>query len=143
MVGFVYVLIFLFLNNPVLSQILNDDSIQKLGGVPDCLPVYKGGETSLNLFIENSILYPAQAKKDSIEGVVFVHFKVDTAGITMDHEILKGIRKDLDKEAIRVAKLINFEKPAMIRGKPIKSGYILKIEFKITDEMKIKKKSQN
>lgn len=91
-------------------------------------PSYKGGVDSLNAFIKENI---KSDKKDKTEGKVFIEFMVDTNGTTLDHKILKGISKNLDKEVLRVAKLIKFDKPAMQRGKPIKVKYIVPVEFKL------------
>lgn len=58
----------------------------------------------------------------------------------MNHKVLTGIRKDLNDEALRVVKLVNFEKPAMQSGKPIKVKYTIPVVFKLTEEKKHKKK---
>lgn len=56
-----------------------------------------------------------------------------------NHEIIKGIREDLNNEALRVAKLINFDRPAMQRGKPIKVKYTVPVEFKLEKKTILKK----
>lgn len=89
-------------------------------------PVYKGDLVS---FIQNHIHYPDQALKDSLTGKVIVGFWIDTLGITTDHYIAKGIRCDMDKEALRVAKLIKYDKPAMQKGKPIKVKMLVPVDF--------------
>ena len=38
---------------------------------------------------------------------------------TLWHRVIKGVREDLDVEALRVAKLIKFDKPAMNNNEPI------------------------
>ncbi len=88
------------------------------------------------MFIQNKIHYPESAKMDSIQGKVFVTFWIDTTGNTINCKVIRGIRKDLDNEALRVAKLIKFEKPAMQRGKPVKVKYVIPIEFKLNDKKK-------
>ncbi len=97
-------------------------------GEPQELPKIK----NINKFIVETLRYSATAKKDRIEGRVFVRFWVDTLGYTAEHKITKGIRADLDEEALRVARLIKFDKPAMNRGKPIGIWFHLPIAFKLT-----------
>lgn len=110
------------------------DSIEYVGvSIAEYMPVFKG---NLNEFIQNSIRYPELAKFDSVQGTVVVSYWIDTTGITIDHKVVRGLRKDLDDEAIRVAKLIRYEKPAMQRGKPIKVKFIVPFEFKREENIK-------
>lgn len=89
-------------------------------------PEYKG---NLKKFIQKHICYPESAIKDSVQGRVMVMFIVDTSGMTINHTISKGIRKDLDDEALRVARLIRFETPAMQKKVAIKVPYTVPIDF--------------
>lgn len=68
---------------------------------------------------------------DSVEGKVYVKYLIDTLGFTTKHRIEKGIRDDLNKEAIRVAKLIKYNSPAKFNDKPILFYYTIPIEFKL------------
>jgi len=96
-------------------------------------PFFKG---DLREFIRNEIDYPLTAKADSIEGTVFISFWIDTLGTTYNHEVIRGIREDVDSEALRVAKLIKFDKPALQSGKPIKIRYTVPVEFKLISTTK-------
>ena len=57
-------------------------------------------------FIQEEMKYPLSAIKDSIEGTVIISYIVDTLGHTINHKIIRGVRKDVDLEALRIAKLI-------------------------------------
>ncbi len=96
-------------------------------------PKYNGGVEKLAIFIEDNVNYPSNAFKDSLEGIVYISMDVDTDGSTNNHIIIKGIREDLDNEAIRIAKLIKFERAGMQNGKPVKVKYTLPIEFKLSN----------
>lgn len=90
-------------------------------------PVFKG---DLTAFIKKHLKYPKIAPTDTLHGgVVIVTYLIDTSGITTEHQILKGLRKDFDEEAIKAVRLIRYEKPAMQRGKPIKVRYTVPVEF--------------
>lgn len=95
-------------------------------------PEFGGGINGLPNFIMQNIIYPPSAKADTVEGTVFVGCYVDTLGHTTNHEVLRGIRNDLNEEALRVAKLVNFDKAAMQAGKPIKVRYTIPVVFKLT-----------
>lgn len=91
-------------------------------------PFFKG---DLGLFIRDNIRYPISAIKDSVEGTVYIGFYIDTIGITFDHSVLRGVRHDLDEEALRVTRLLTFGSPAKQRGMPIVVHYIVPVRFKL------------
>ncbi len=93
-------------------------------------PFFSG---DLKEFIQNEILYPRNAEIDSIEGTVIISFKIDTLGLTNNHKVVKGVREDLNNEALRVARLIKFEKPAFQKGVPIKVKYTVPVLFSLTN----------
>jgi protein TonB len=107
------------------------DSIQEMGWVFEDIPEYDG---YIKLFIRQNIIYPETAIADSIEGKVYVSYIVDTLGFTTKHKIEKGIRDDLNEEAIRIIKMIKYKSPAKFRGKPISFYSTLPVEFKLPNE---------
>jgi TonB family protein len=132
-----YIFVLCFCANTLFAQ---NDSIEYIGiSIAEDMPVFNGG---INDFIQANIKYPQSAKNDSIQGRVFISFWVDTSGITTEHEVAKGVREDLDKEALRVAKLIKFEKPAMQRGKPVKIQYTVPVEFSLKESSNNKRKKK-
>ncbi len=78
----------------------------------------------------NLIEYPAEARRNGIEGMVVVKMLVDENGDTSRMEILKGIQYDCDREALRVLRRAKF-KPATHNGQPVKSWHTHPIRFKI------------
>lgn len=132
----------LFCCSTVFSQ--SNDSIIEIGnGLVEYMPKYENGYLGLLQFIETNIQYPSKALEDSIEGVVYVSFIVDISGKTSNHKILRGIREDIDNEALRVIKLLIFEKPATLRGKPIKYEYLMPINFIMNNKIDFKKKNKH
>jgi len=127
----------LFLGVTAFAQ--NDSVYWELMAI-DKPPHFNDQENGLKSFIQNQIKYPEQAIDDGLEGTVIISFYIDTTGATTDHQIVKGIRKDLDAEALRVAKLIKFEKPAMQKGKPIKVKFTVPVEFKLPIKTETRKK---
>ncbi len=115
----------------VFSQIRND-SIEEIGfGTPENVAEYRKnkGLEELTKFITQNLQYPETALRDSLEGRVITHFWIDTLGNTYDHKIVRGVREDLDNEALRVIRLLKYEVPASNRGKPIAVGFTLPIVF--------------
>lgn len=103
-------------------------------------PFYKGGYNEMNKFIESQIIYPFTGIYQKIEGKVILECLVDTTGSVFDCKVLKGIREDFDKEAIRVAGLVKFHEPAKQMGKPVCTKFIFHIYFHLPKEQKTKHK---
>ena len=134
--GKVITLILVFILNLNFAYSQSKDTTVIFGEVeflPESIP-----ETLF--FIQDNIKYPETARKDSTQGTVFVAFFVEKNGETSEHKIVKGVRTDLDAEALRVSKLIRFKKPAINRGVPIRYWLTMPIKFILPDLMKHKKK---
>jgi protein TonB len=131
----IFIVLQLFWVDAICQTIGISDSTTIIFSEPECIPEYKGGHQGLLYFISNNIKYPITAIEDSIEGNVFVNFIVDTNGFTKNHKVIDGIREDLNKEAIRIAELIKFEKPAMNGGRAVFYSYSLSIKFFLSPEM--------
>jgi len=91
-------------------------------------------------------VYPDSALKSSVEGKVYILAVIDTSGIPICFEVIKGIGFGCDEEALRVMRKSRFT-PAEIRSKksftPSEVSYkkiqviqAIKVEF-ILKEMKV------
>lgn len=138
-IGLLIILAIAVLN--VAAQKVKDTHVKNVEPVGlieyESMPIFRG---NLLEFIKNNIIYPTSALRDSIEGKIFVSFYVDTLGSTTGHEVINEIRNDLNQEALRVTRLIKFEKPAMQNGKPAKVKYTLPVEFKLSNAKKCRLK---
>ena len=90
---------------------------------------FPGGRKAMISFFENNIIYPPSAIKDSISGKVRLGFTIEKSGKVKDVRVLKGVRQDLDMEALRVLKLMPIWKPAFLFGKPIQQKFHLPVKF--------------
>lgn len=100
--------------------------------VADQQPEFKGGMQGLNQHLAQNIRYPANAQREGVQGRVFVSFVVCTDGSLCDYNILKSAHPVLDKEALRVVKLMNGRwKPGIQRGRPVRVKYNLPINFNL------------
>jgi TonB family protein len=89
------------------------------------------GLPNKNKFIATTLKYPRQAYLDGVEGQVLVSFLIDTEGNISDPKIEKGVRKDLDNEAMRVVRLMPKWRPAEKNFKPVAVRYTMNIAFNI------------
>lgn len=65
---------------------------------------FPNGADKFDAYLKNNLKYPADAKKDSINGFVFVRFTVKTNGAIDPNSVivLKGLSPSCDAEAIRL-----------------------------------------
>ena len=101
-----------------------------------CPPQFPGGDAALINFLNENIKYPPKAAQDRIEGKVIVQFMVKKTGKIDDVKVLRSVRKDLDKEAVRVIKMMPDFVPAKQDGEAVDMLYTIPVSFKLFDEMK-------
>ena len=97
----------------------------------DEMPVYPGGNDALRNFIAKNVTYPEKAKKEGIQGKVFVSFVISKKGEVSNAKIERGVSPELDKEALRVINSLPDFKPGKQRGKPVKVFYNAVINFQL------------
>lgn len=84
---------------------------------------------SLPTYIAERLKYPEEAKKQKIEGKVFVSFVIDTTGQVTNVKVMRGVHPLLDAEAIRVVKALPRWEPAKQRGKKVRISYVVPVQF--------------
>ncbi len=92
---------------------------------------FPGGEDALAQFLKEHIKYPPKAAKKRIQGRVDVEFMVDKTGKVYDIRVVESVDKDLDKEAVRVCRLLPDFIPATVNGEPVEVLFKLPIKFNI------------
>ncbi len=98
----------------------------------DEMPEFPGGKLALRKFLAENVKYPEIAKKNKVEGTVFIKFVVDKTGKVGDAVIQKGISESIDKEALRVVKMLPpFKKPGYNNGKPVDVYFSIPITFSL------------
>ncbi len=94
---------------------------------------FPGGEAALFKFISDNLEYPEEARNNNVTGTVGVKFVIDKQGNVTDVEVVRSVDPYLDREAVRVIKMMPRWKPAKQRGKPVKVILILPVRFVLVD----------
>ena len=97
--------------------------------VVEKMPEFTGGEQAMYKYIGANINYPDQAKKEGIEGRVFISFIVEKDGKISAVEILRGIGGGCDEEAKRVIQKMPNWNPGEQRGQAVRVQYRMPIKF--------------
>lgn len=88
-----------------------------------------GGKVELKRFLQQEMDYPAKALANKTEGTVELAFVIDTkTGKRSELHVKKTVSEELDREAIRLYRLLQFKKPYYRAGKATLYS-TLKIKF--------------
>ena len=94
-------------------------------------PEFPGGMEALIKYLSENIKYPEQAKKDKIQGRVYISFVVEKDGSVADAKVLRGIGGGCDEEALRVVNAMPKWTPGKQRNTPVRVQFNLPVAFKL------------
>lgn len=95
------------------------------------MPEYPGGQAEMFKFLAGNIKYPESARKNKVQGVVYIGFVVNKKGKIVDIKLKKGFDKDCDAEALRVIKLMPSWTPGEEKGEKVSVEMVLPISFRL------------
>lgn len=95
------------------------------------MPQFPGGVEAMMQWLAQRIKYPEQAKKDGIQGVVYVGYIVNKMGKVADVKIEKSAHPLLDAEALRVVKEMPDWTPGSQRSKKVDVKLIVPVKFSL------------
>jgi TonB family protein len=99
--------------------------------IVDNQPVPQGGMKTFYQYVVDHLKYPEVAKKEGIEGKVFVEFVIRKDGSVDQVKVLKGIHPSCDEEARRVISQSPAWTPGYHDGKAVDVRMILPITYKL------------
>jgi TonB family protein len=79
------------------------------------------------------VVYPEQARREDIQGTVFVQFEVDEAGAAVNPTILRSPHDLLSEAAVRAVRQSQFA-PGTRGGVPVRVRYVLPVRFELRDD---------
>jgi len=104
-------------------EIENNDNVD--------IATYQGGKANFYQYVAKTMRYPAFARRNGIEGKVFIHFKVSKDGSVQLLSVTRGVEKHLDQEAARMIVQSPDWVPAKLNGEPVDSYYIIPLTFRL------------
>ncbi len=120
-----------------------DEQLRQSGVVPyyecDWKPSFLGS-TDPKVFLQKWVYvylrYPQECVREGVHGRVLVDFVIDERGKVRDVKVLKGVDPRLDEEAVRVISASPDWKPGRVRGKKVRAGMSLYVEFRLEKKKK-------
>ena len=99
--------------------------------VVERLPEFPGGMTEFIKWLTKNLKYPESARRQNQQGTVVISFIVNTDGSTSEIRVVRPRHPDLDREAVRVARMMPKWKPGEDHGKVCRTMISIPIVFKI------------
>ncbi|MCM1429792.1 MAG: energy transducer TonB [Clostridium sp.] len=92
---------------------------------------FPGGTSALMQWLSKNLRYPELAQQNNVQGKVIVKFTVEKDGSISNPTVVRGVDKDLDREAIRVVKKMPKWSPGKNNGAPVRSYFTLPVTFRL------------
>jgi periplasmic protein TonB len=96
------------------------------------MPEFEGGNEAMIKYIVKNTRYPASARRQDVQGTVYVRFVVMTDGSIAQAEVVRGFHPDCDKEAIRVIQKMPKWIAGSQNGTPVNVRMVVPIKFKMS-----------
>lgn len=93
---------------------------------------FPGGIKKFYEYLANNIKYPADARKNNVQGKVFLTFVVEKDGSLSDIKVMRGIGSGCDEEALRVIKASPKWVPGTQNGRTVRQQYTAPIGFSLS-----------
>lgn len=119
------------------NSVFNIESLDKYPSYRDCQHLSKNEalkncfEEKIKNHIKQNLIYQKEALTKMIQGQVVIEITIEESGAINEYKLLSSAHPLLDKEAMRVAKLIPNMKPGMIKGKAVRTIYKIPFNFKL------------
>ena len=99
--------------------------------VVEQLPEFPGGMSAFVKWLTDNLRYPPMAKRQNIQGRVVITFIINRDGTTSDLKVAKSAHPMLDREALRVARMMPRWKPGIANNRPCRTMFAIPVEFRI------------
>lgn len=115
-----------------VSQVAVDNDDNPLNfRIVEQLPEFPGGMVAFVQWLTQNLNYPVIAQRQNIEGKVVISFIINKDGTIVDSKIAKSAHPLLDKEAMRLIRIMPKWKPGMQNNKPCRTMFAIPINFKL------------
>ena len=108
-----------------------EDETEKIHQMAEQQPEFPGGMAELLKYLQGSIKYPADCRKEGIAGRVIVQFVVNKDGSISDAYVVKSVDPRLDAEALRVVNAMPNWIPGKQKGKQVRVRFTLPVTFRL------------
>lgn len=95
------------------------------------LPEFPGGIVQFMKWLTRNLRYPPEAQRQKIQGKVVVSFIVNKDGSIASPTVVTSANPLLDREAMRVIRMMPRWKPGLDDGKPCRTMFAIPVNFQL------------
>lgn len=95
------------------------------------LPQFPGGAVEMMKWLTKNLIYPESAQHRKKQGRVVVQFDINTNGKVSDIKVIKSVDPQLDREALRVIRMMPDWKPGVQNDKPCRTRVVIPVWFRL------------
>lgn len=99
--------------------------------VVEDLPEFPGGAAEFMKWLTKNLRYPPYARQQKLQGRVVTQFIVNADGSLSDLKVVQPVDPSLDREALRVLRMMPAWKPGQQDNKPCRTMVCIPIVFKL------------
>jgi protein TonB len=110
-----------------------EETAEEIFTIVENQPEPVGGMSVFYEYVAKNLKYPVLARRNNIEGRVYIEFVVEKDGSLTDVKTLKGIGGGCDEEAMRIIKEAPKWNPGKQRGRPVRVKMVLPILFRLEE----------
>ena len=110
-----------------------EDETDKIFNIVEEMPEFPGGMLALMKYLQKNIKYPADCKKEGIQGRVIVQFVVNKDGSISEAEVVKPVNPHLDSEALRLVYTMPNWIPGKQKGERVRVRFTLPVSFRLSE----------
>lgn len=116
---------------PTIGRVVVNERVVKAEPIlfPDVEAKFPGGTVEMQRWIANNVVYPEISIEIEDQGKVYLTFVVEEDGEITSIAVTKGVSKELDREAKRVASQMPKWIPGEVAGKRVRTRCNLPIVF--------------
>jgi len=125
-------------NSPVKKEVatpapkINNDQDEIFSAVEHSAE-FPGGLEAFYKYMNGNLTYPEEARKNNIQGRVYVSFVVEKDGSITDIKVLRGIGGGADEESVKLLSAMPKWHPGVQNGFVVRQQYTVPIKFTLTD----------
>lgn len=109
---------------------IQEEEVKLLNEV-ERLPEFPGGMAQLIKWLTNNLKYPEVAKNNKVSGRIVASFIVTDSGAVEDVKLLNQVDPVLEREVLRVIRMMPKWEPGISDGKPCRTLVHLPVVFKL------------
>jgi TonB family protein len=111
------------------KELLSQRDENAIYTVVEEVPRFRGGDGARIEYLSKAITYPEKAKKDKVEGTVYVTFVIEKDGAISNVKVLRGIGSGCDEVAVKAVTEMPVWEPGKHRGQPVRVQFTMPIKF--------------